>query len=300
MSAALLGASCSNVDEHAGAATSFPVPTRVYITPDDLTTHVGVTPIRLSFSDAPDDESLAGLRANVQLQTYPDLVSVPISTTVQIVTDDGQPATSATPLVNKYVFVTPRVALPTGAARGSEQWFIVSIKALPRGFASGNPIPNPSPLSAAQVSRFGMGSQPVIREVKLGASGRVEIPLSEGVLVDPKTIGSTLRISSVDGAACTFVPIPGGSREYTTIDFDCAASVWSTMAIHIELQPGLRSATGIPLGVIWDRPCVESGVSDPSGFSGDVDFAMRTSCGTNCVETTPMNASPCRATVGNP
>lgn len=274
----LLGCSKS---EDKGATTMTPPPAdanRVWFAPDDVMTAVDSSPIFLTFQSPPSESDLELIRSRIEVRTYPARVAVPFRATLR--TSPASPSGEST---SKYVDVT--VEPP-----GPGSWFVVSVSTLPDAFRSGSAVDNTEPDLGAVVSRINRGSAPVIRLVRYTEKGRVSLVLSEGVAVDPASIGTSARVSASDGTECKFVPIAAPPDTYSTLDFDCPAGAVASKVVRVELHPGLRSPAGVTLGVL--NPCGrEKPVTTPE-YTATLDFSNARTCSTTCREM--ALAAPCR------
>lgn len=283
----VLGSACSKSDTSSGGPSSTPPPAsiRTFVTPDDLMTGVASTPIMVSFSDTPDDASLEMIRSSLLLETYPSATPVAFSATVSTTPQAGTPTGGGASVVQKFISVTPQSPL-------AAQWYALVIPSFPSTVGPGNSIDKPATSQAAQIARFNPNSAPVVRQIKLLSKGRVEFLFSEGVVIDPTSIGSILQVTASDGSTCALVPVaPGTARPYTVADFSCAASALASMKIHVTLNAGLASVSGVPLGVVQSGTCPS--VSSSSNYSADLDFTNASSCSTGCRGLTPTTPSSC-------
>lgn len=274
----LLGA-CDKSEDKGTTATPPPADAnRVWFAPDDVMTAVDSSPIFLSFQNSPSDSDLELIRSRVEVRTYPARSAVPFRASVR--TSPTSPSGETT---SKYVDVSVE-------APGPGSWLVASVATLPDGYRSGSAVDNNEPDLGAVVARINRGSAPVIRLVRYTEKGRVSLLLSEGVVVDPATIGTAARVSGTDGTECKFVPIASPPETYSTIDFDCPAAAIASRVVRVELHPGLRSPAGATLSVL--NPCGREKPVTASDYTATLDFSNARRCSTACREM--ALAAPCR------
>ena len=164
----------------------------------------------------------------------------------------------------------------------SQRWYVLSLTTLPPEvvpFADTAP-PSLSP-GEVTLSRFSVGPSPVIRDVKLASNGTVVVEFSEGVLVNPTRVPLPVNVTTPDHAACTLMPTDFPNLS-TQIGFKCSPLAWSGQQVHLEVSPGLAGAGGVPLGVLRDKACAASPLTQT--LSVDIDFSNAPGCSSNCKE----------------
>jgi hypothetical protein len=125
-------------------------------------------------------------------------------------------------------------------------------------------------------------SSPVLRQVQLTNAGLVEVSFSEPIVFDPGVIASALRLDAPDGSACSLVQLPTIGQAYVRFSFDCSASAWASQAVNVAVSPGLKSATGVNLGVLRDKGCAASPLT--GALNLHLDFTSANACSTGCKE----------------
>ncbi|WP_394822476.1 hypothetical protein [Pendulispora albinea] len=215
---------------------------------------------------------MADIVAQIDLRSFPELTSIPFSASIRKTDQQGKPIQVVTPGLPVLRFID---VVPTGST--IPNWNIFSLKTLPAGFRAGNAVDNPGGLGE-QVARFHRGSVPVIRQLRLIEGGRAELLFSEGIVNDDVT--AHLHVAAADGTACSLVPLPSPGQAYSTFAFDCPGSVWAEQQLRVHVEPGLRGASGVPLGVLRTKGCAASPVT--RALSRELDFGSASSCSTGC------------------
>lgn len=265
-------AACAAASSDAGTppATS----ARVGATPDDLTTSTGTSELSV-FADnglnAVDSALLEAVAAKVELRTYPELSPVAFTTMMRGPQAGPEPTRSS-------IVVTPNVPL-------EDRWYVLSVSALPSGSveAFANTALHHTAALGVVVSRFRPGSAPVLRGVSLcqkSAASRIVVDFSEGVTME--TLAT--RLHAGDGS-CTLVSETGVAAVQPQIFFDCSASMATANRIHVTMQSGITSATGVVAGILDPNAATNDTVVTTSAVDEDITFQGSLSSG--CIDWVP-------------
>ncbi len=249
------------------------------VTPDDLLSVVGTTPVMVEVSGAAEAPTLTALASAVSLRTYPELT--PVAFKASIHPPDPLPgpggakdASVPSPDGRSFVAVVP--SAPLDPAR----WYIVTVGSVPSGI-----VPAPVGVRVGGETlygaRFRVGSAPVIRRVEAMEKGDVYVSFSEGVNVDAKTLTGFLSVQNADKSACSYVPT--GSQPVppyqSGVHFKCAAKP-SLASLTVVLNPGLESSSKLPLAWLDGSATTQTTLTKTSGTFSSLGGTEP--CGVGC------------------
>lgn len=282
-------AACTTNEKPTAPFAPFPVAPgrRANITPADLLTQTGFTPIRISFGGSNQEALLQQVATKVKLRTYPELVAVPFTPVIHAAdpgVDTGtygkDAAVGPAYDYSNWVELTPQK--PLDPAR----WYVMSFDALTTsdGFIDERTLVVPGE-PKQYGARFCPGSAPIINRVRVGATGAVEVTFSEGVMVDPKTVEAYLLARNPDSSPCKYRPpsfMPQGP--VGAADFDCDASAFKQSNLTVTLTQGLKNPDGAALSWFDGSATTSSALTTNQGarvmkFTAD--------CGSGCLRWTP-------------
>jgi hypothetical protein len=166
---------------------------------------------------------------------------------------------------------------PTGTLANG--WYVFSVRSLPDGVV---PDLDTAPETSGvphTLARFRVGSGPVLRDVRLTASGKLIVDFSEDMVIETSRVASLVTVTAPDDSACTLISIEL-PRPASQIGFKCSPAAWSGQRIRLSIAPGLVSVSGEPLGLLRERGCVASAIDKL--FVRDVGFDTAKPCSSNC------------------
>jgi hypothetical protein len=227
-----------------------PGPTIVSIEPLDLTTSVGLSPMQVVVSNwsAPVGAvRLSQIASSIHLKTWPELADVAV--VASVVDATGNPGEDA----YAHVHLAPSAQL-------NDRWYAISVDALPQGVTWPAFLPVSVQSTGARVSRFRMGSQPIVAGVRTYAKGAgksvVYVDFSERITGDANQVA----VSYADGTAlnCVASPpqppvttatagltgkpvVPPG---FSSVQMACGGPVDVGRQIGVAIGAGLSSTSG--------------------------------------------------------
>lgn len=262
----------------AATAAPGPLPQSIvpYITPADISSNIGGTPLQITFRPTVADNIAKDTASRVQLRTYPDLGEVPFATLVH------QPST--TPSDGPYLKDGGIAPPPAGPAVTTidvvpknplaiDRWYVLSISSLPTGVTPNSMTSSSSvPKLGAYASRFTIGRTPVIQAMRGTTSGQVLLDFSENVAIDDSTIGLFLSVLDDTHASCTYIPNAAHLPTMRGLQFQCAQSMYVARSGSIKLAPGLKNDVGVPLGTLVVTALDKSSLVDSSAHETHVQL----------------------------
>jgi hypothetical protein len=255
----------------ASSPLAAPGPVRVSTTPRDISSNVAgfdVTALLDHGGRNVPDDMVQAVASTTELRTYPGLA--PVAFTSRAV------ASSSDFTAPKQIVFSPSSSLAPG-------WYVLTLKTVPQNAISFTDTPAQIPLIGTVLTRFSVGSAPVLRDVQLGSNGMVIVEFSEGIVADPVRIGSLLSVTAPDGTPCspfkTSYPTPS-----VQLGYSCPTTTWSAQRVRLSISPGIVSPSGVPLAFLHDKACATSRLTRT--FTRDIDFSAAESCSSNCKEVT--------------
>ncbi len=238
-----------------------------------------------------DVQAVAGV---LQLLTYPELSAVRSQMTVLPANPPPgrNPVNMANPFPGRVTInVVPSQPL-------SDRWYVLSLSSVPSGVTTDRSGTTSDARLGAFASRFRPGSGPVIQNLQLCApsSGGTKAiaSFSEGVVIDNNSFPTLFTVTSGTApSSCAWqvaLPpgAPGSHPPQPQVQFNCPAALWSgtPQVVTFTIQPGLVSGTGAALGVLRDKACAASPLSQTLTIA--IDFSNATLVTPTCKQAPPV------------